>query len=1345
MHDRKRKAAKSAEQISAPISLPQQAWKSLVTAGLYVLAGMAGLLLSHSSGYASPIWPAAGVAVAALLSWGWRCWPGVWLGSLLIHLWLTPSLEGAALGTLLASSTTLQSLLGAWLARRYLQGRCRFTRDWGLVLFLLCVGPLTCLVASSLGSAILVAGGRLATNNLLNEWLHWWSGDTLGVLLFTPLTRLLWPGEHPMRVAGSDDYRFALPLIVTTTLLVVGHLGLAQLEDLRAKAEARTLMEIIGDGPTQDIAETLFPLEGLAHFIAASQEVNREEFRQYAHSFINRPAILSVDWAPRVAQAQRAEFEAAVARSGFPGYRIAELDSHGRLQPAAQRDEYFPILFSEPLAASRRVLGLDHAFELLRRQAMAEARDNGRAIASDLILLARTERHASLVYVPVWRLDAGRASKELAGYVVGVFDVQQLFAPLIRKAEERQFALRISDIMPGMPRRVLVDTLTTDVQPDWQRDFQVGGRTWRLEMQPRIALWQPGSTPEERLFLGFAVLTALLAVFATLSSAERHSLVSRQVAERTAQLRRELEARNVAERALRDSEEQNSRFFNLSLDLFCIAGFDGHFRSVNAAFTRTLGWSEEELLSRPIVDFVHPDDVEGTLTEFRLLEQGHHTLGFESRHRCKDGSWRWLTWKALPQPGGLLFATGHDTTTQHRAARQLGELNAQLEQRIEERSQALADLQAKKEEIRAVLDHLLEGVITMDSRGIVHSANPAIEPLLGYTPEELIGHNVSRLMPAPLNAQHDGYIAHYLRTGERHIIGSSREVSGRHKDGHAVDLELSVSEYSVHGERFFIGTLRDIREHKALIASLTQAREDAEQASRAKSAFLATMSHEIRTPMNGVVGLIDVLAQDQLPAHQADLIRTIRESSSNLLGVIDDILDFSRIEAGKLEIDCAPLQLVELIDNLCSTLRPLASARGVILEQEIATDIPHWVSSDAMRLRQILFNLIGNAIKFSGGRSECPGRVAVCARLAAGDPLRMLISVADNGIGIAPEHLGQLFRPFSQAESSTTRRFGGSGLGLAICQRLVDLLGGEISVASTPDSGTVFTLMLPLAIASAPAPSGDNRLTAAQPLSRPDALANRRILVAEDDEVNRKVIQQQLALLGYRFALASHGAEALAMWRQGDYDLILSDLHMPEMDGYQLAANIRQAEAGQQRIPILALTANALRGEATRAIEAGMDEYLTKPIRLAALQAALARWLPPEAASAPASAPAAGPATAAVALVDSAALTALVGEDNEMIREILGDYLDALRSLAPTLHEAFEHNDIDAIDALAHRLKSSSRAVGATPLGQLCAALEQAIKNGDSAALARGIAEFAPLHTATAARIEQLLKEGHLA
>ncbi len=1202
----------------SPIRRLELIRKSLTIAGLYALAGFAALLLTHSSGYASPIWPAAGIAVAALLAWGPRCWPGVWLGSLLVHLWLYPSLPGAGIGALLATATTLQCLLATALARRYLGGSLMLAGDRGLATCLLASGPLSCTVAPTLGSAVMLAAGRIEADNLLNEWLFWWTGDTLGVLLFAPLARLLWPGAQPLRITGVGNYRFALPLLITAILLVVGHLGLSQLEELRARSEARKLMEVISDSGSRELAETLYPLMGLAHFIAASQEVTRDEFRYYTRSFISRPAILSVDWAPRITGAQRPALEAAAALGGFPAFRISDLDSAARLRPAGDRDEYFPVLFNEQVEMSETVLGLDHAFEQPRREAMRLALDQGLAIATDRIRLARTQRRASLVFIPVHQLGQSTDPGPPTGFVVGVLDIEQLFAPLLAMARESQLALRITDITPGTAPSNLIGALSAGTHSDWRHDFEIGGRTWRLEMEPEMPLWQPGSTTEGRLFLGFSIFTAFLAVFATLSSAERHSLVSSQVAVQTAQL--------------------------------------------------------------------------------------------------------------------------------HQAASQLGTLNSELQQRIEERSQALAELHAKQEEIRAVLDHLLECVITIDSRGIVHSVNPAIEPLLGYRREELLGRSVSCLLTSPQRDQHNGDIEHYLRTGDQRIIGTTREVSVRHKDGHAVDLELSVSEYRAHGERFFIGTLRDIREQRALIASLTQAREDAEQASRAKSAFLAAMSHEIRTPMNGVVGLIDVLAQDQLSPHQADLIKAIRDSSGNLLGVIDDILDFSRIEAGKLEIEHEPLQLAELVDNLCNTLRPLASSQGVTLIHTLAADLPAWVASDAMRLRQILYNLIGNAIKFSGGRSARPGRVVVQVRTVGRKPLRVAISVADNGIGIAPEHLGNLFTPFTQAETSTTRRFGGSGLGLAICQRLVELLDGEIRVASTQGSGTLFNVELPLEVVEAPqaagrpAAAGEEPLT---PLPEPDAPSRRHILVVEDDLLNRKVIQQQLALLGYRFDMAGNGAEALAMWRAGDYDLILTDLHMPEMDGYQLAERIRSEEAGQRRIPILTLTANALRGEATRAQEAGMDEYLTKPIRLATLRAALQRWLPgPEAAAAetPACATDATPA-----LLDPTALAALVGEDRQLIREILGDYRNALGSLQEQVLHAFTQDDLAAVGALAHRLKSSSRAVGAARLGQLCETLEQAVKHGDHAALERGIDEFRSLCAATGAGIERLLEAGDTA
>ncbi|MCK2125835.1 PAS domain S-box protein [Thauera aromatica] len=1461
MNDNAVKAAQGRMPADTPISPKVHLRRCLIVAFLYGLAGVAGMLFSLSSGYASPVWPAAGVAVAALLIWGPRCWPGVWLGGLSTNLWFDPSLAGAGTAALIASAVTAQALLGARLARRYLEDDLPFAHDWRLGRFLIGAGPLACLLSASCSTAIRFFGGRLEEAALLDEWLRWWSGDTLGVLLFAPLSLLLWPGTHPFRVLGGGSYRFTLPLIITAALLVSGHLGLTQLEDLRARSQTHTLMRVISDGETQSIVETLLPLEGLAHFFTASDEVTREEFHKYAHSFLDHPAILSVDWAPRIEAAQRGAFEASMLAEGFETFRITELDGQGKLQSAGRRAEYFPILYSAPLAASHIVLGLDHGFEPLRRQAMAAALGNGSTAASDQVRLVRTERHASLVYIPVWRQAGERQPQHLAGYVAGVLDIPQLFAPLIERAREHRFAARITDVTPGSPARLLVDGLPGEAEPDWQRDFHFGGRTWRLEMQPDTPPRLPGSSSEERLFLGFSMLIALLAVFATLSSAGRHTLISRQVGERTAQLRSELEARSAAELALhlseeryrqlielsplgilvqcdgrfmfvnartlelfgarsadqllghalldfvhpdsRDiirertelranglpapnptvihyhrldgsyswaeltsvtylhggrlgslillndisarirAEEQHDRFFNLSLDLFCIASTDGHFKSVNPAFSRILGWSEQELLSRPMFDFVHPDDIPATRHELqRLAHDDSSTLGFENRYRCKDGSWRWLSWKALPQPGQLLFATARDMTEQHRAARQLTELNAELQQRIEERSRTLTELEAKKEEIRAVLDHLLECVITIDRHGTIRRVNPAIEPLLGYTPEELLGRNVSCLMDSPHRDRHDDYLARYLQSGERHIIGSCREVTGRHKSGAAVSLELSVSEYRIDGEHLFIGTLRDIRDRQALIASLTQAREDAEQASRAKSAFLATMSHEIRTPMNGVIGLIDVLAQDDLNLQQADLVKTIRESAGNLLSIIDDILDFSKIEAGKLEIGQETVDFPTLLEEQCRTLIPLAEAKGVDLEVHVEAGMPRWIHADPLRLRQILCNLVGNAIKFSSTErnpSAGRGRVHVRARVLAASPLQVALEVEDNGIGISAAHQRNLFTPFTQAESTTTRRFGGTGLGLAICKRLVDLMNGEISVDSCPGRGSLFSVRLPLEPASPP-PSIDPAPPAAAS-ARGDGRSH-RILVAEDDAVNRKVIQHQLGLLGHHCEIARNGVEALAMWRDAPYDLLLTDLHMPEMDGYQLAESIRREENGARRIPILVLTANALRDEAARAKAAGMDEYLTKPIRLATLKAALERWLPCATAETTEAAKITQPGAAAPVeeiLLDTQALDTLVGGDRQMAAEVLHDYVESLDALAIELEDSFGCGDHAAMGALAHRLKSSSRAVGAQRLAQLCGDLEQAAKAADTASLAHCTSEFRSIHAATRRQIEQQL------
>jgi CheY-like chemotaxis protein/HPt (histidine-containing phosphotransfer) domain-containing protein/two-component sensor histidine kinase len=613
------------------------------------------------------------------------------------------------------------------------------------------------------------------------------------------------------------------------------------------------------------------------------------------------------------------------------------------------------------------------------------------------------------------------------------------------------------------------------------------------------------------------------------------------------------------------------------------------------------------------------------------------------------------------------------------------------------------------------------------------------------------------------------------------------------------------------------------------------------------------MSHEIRTPMNGVIGMVDVLAQSRLSEHQADLASTIRESAGALLGIIDDILDFSKIEAGRLELEHEPVCVADLVEGLCNSLVPVAARKGVELALFVEPEVPERVLSDDVRLRQVLYNLLGNAIKFSAGRPGKRGRVSVRVEVAQTAPLRLALRVADNGIGMTAETVAGLFTPFTQAEISTTRRFGGTGLGLTICKRLVDLMQGEITVESTPGAGSTFTVSLPFELAdeqplrSQPDLSGldcivlespnfhagdlhaylehagarvhlasDSAAAArlAAPLAEPvvvireagnatepsplatmpnlrlllitrgrrrrarveqtsmvtldgDALRRqallravavaagraspeisqersekllagevepptlaearaqgRLILVVEDDEINQKVIRQQLALLGYAAEIAGNGVEALRLWRGGRYALLLTDLHMPEMDGYTLADTIRHEEAGRSRIPILALTANALRGEANRARAAGLDEYMTKPVQLSALRSMLEKWMPQAAGSVATAAPQKKNRRQETSIVDITVLENLIGDNPATVNEFLTDYLAFARHLAVEMRAAVDAGDPRQIGFIAHKLKSSSRSIGALALGDLCAEIENSGKTGDMTAIAQGMAQF---------------------
>ena len=799
-----------------------------------------------------------------------------------------------------------------------------------------------------------------------------------------------------------------------------------------------------------------------------------------------------------------------------------------------------------------------------------------------------------------------------------------------------------------------------------------------------------------------------------------------------------------------------------------------------------------------------------------------------------------------------------------------------LEARVAERTARLeqlnAELAIKEEETRSVVEHMVDCVVTTDERGVMLSVNPVMEKLFGYTVEEAIGQNVAILVPEPDRDMHEYYMQRYCHTGYGqqyvgrpqqpggHHVGLGREVEGVHKDGTLLPVYLAVSEYFVGDKRHFTGIMRDMREHVKIRQDLEQARRDAELANQAKSAFLAAMSHEIRTPMNGVIGMIDVLSQTSLSSYQKEMTDLIRESAFVLLEIIEDILDFSKIEAGRLEIEQRPMSLEKVIERACGTLTHMAASKEVELILFVDPALPKSVSGDALRLRQILINLINNAIKFSGGMSR-PGRVtvkAVPADRADGNTVTVLFQVIDNGIGMDDATRERLFTPFSQGDTSTTRRFGGTGLGLTICRRLVELMKGDITVESQPGEGSTFKARIPfrmiqggaiqqdepdevdlsglscmvmgsedglssqlatylkyagaaveriadlsatrerigqlpagqwllvadasdgafpvdelraafgdrpdasvgsqlqfvivrrgrrhrgrmeeegvvtldgnvlyrriflhaVAVAAGRAKLEEDQTAAVEvvskvvPLSREEALQQGRlILVAEDNEINQKVIRQQLTLLGFAADIVINGREALQSWKNGEYALILTDLHMPEMDGYQLTQSIRSEKTGHYQIPIIALTANALKGEAEKCRALGMDDYLSKPVQLEQLKSVLEKWLPRSKQAERQEERILQPsATTGKVVVDIDVLKSLVGSDQAVINEFLQDFLHDTRKIAEQLHSAVTGDQADKAKFVAHKLKSSARSIGALALGEWCAQMETAAKEGD--------------------------------
>jgi len=659
-------------------------------------------------------------------------------------------------------------------------------------------------------------------------------------------------------------------------------------------------------------------------------------------------------------------------------------------------------------------------------------------------------------------------------------------------------------------------------------------------------------------------------------------------------------------------------------------------------------------------------------------------------------------------PGAVI--THFDITERKQLLDDLSRSNEELEQRVEERTRTLSE---SEEHFRAILDNMPAMIGYWDRNLRCRFGNYAYSDWFNIDPEQLPGMHIREVIGEERYRLNLPYIEGALRGEPQHF----ERVIATH-DG--ADIRYSQANYLPDAQN---GEIVGFYVLVTDVSRIKNAEQAAEAANRAKSDFLANMSHEIRTPMAAIIGLGDLTLETKLSPVQRDYLEKITSSARSLLGILNGILDFSKVEAGKLDLESVLFSLPASMEKVAGVITVQARAKGLAYRMDLAPDVPHVVIGDPLRLEQVLINLLGNAVKFTYQGSI---ELAIAPVESSAERVVLEFRISDTGIGLSPEQCASIFEPFTQGDSYTTRRYGGTGLGLSICQRMVALMGGSITVEGEPGQGSVFRFTA----CFLPAGAEDLQPTPAPALRDLSVIRCARVLLVEDLPINRKIARSMLHRAGLQVTVAADGREAVELVGHAadPFDLVLMDIQMPEMDGYEATRRLRELWRPEE-LPIIAMTAHALPEERQKCLAAGMNDHVTKPIEVAELHEKLCRWIKPRPGQSATPGEDDNAATPGADVPDVPGIhtgegLARLGGNVAMYRSMLQRFVSDNREVAACLFALLNAGDFAACRLMTHNLKGVAGNLGIVGLADTAAKLETALVREDVEAARGWLAEL---------------------